>query len=184
MTTFKLIKAKVHNRGRPPTAFLDELIAWGRDAPAEIFLPNDRADAYLRVAPKLGPWNGPQHRRAAMLEVLRVLAGFESSWNWEEGRDMAKPTPNTLSNEESGIFQCSYDSTGIDPSLRQLLIAHAGVDLPQAFIERTKADHAFALEYCARLLRFTAKHHGPLKGGSMLPWVSREAVAEFRELLG
>lgn len=180
---FTPIQAKVYNRGRPPAEFLSELITWGRDAPAEVFQPNDRADVYVRVRPHLGPWTSELYRRAVMLEVLRVLGGFESSWNWEEGRDTAKPTPNTPTNEEAGIFQCSFDSLALDPSLRQLLLAQ-GVDAtPQSFIETTKDNHAFAIEYCARLLRCTAKHHGPLKSGKMLPWLSRDAVAEFERLL-
>jgi hypothetical protein len=31
-----------------------------------------------------------------MLEVLRVLAGFESSWDWEAGRHVTNPTSNAV----------------------------------------------------------------------------------------
>ena len=80
-------KAKVKNRGIPPDHFLDEMVAWGRSAEPDIFAPNLVHDVYSSVAGKLGPWTGPAHRRAAMLEVMRVLAGFESSWRWTVGVD-------------------------------------------------------------------------------------------------
>ena len=74
---FRATKQKVLNRGIPPDSFLQELIAWGRTAPDEIFAPNQNADVYSNVVGVLGPWQGLPHRRAAMLEVMRVLAGFE-----------------------------------------------------------------------------------------------------------
>jgi hypothetical protein len=37
-------------------------------------------------------WDDLQHRRAAMLEVMRVHAGFESSWNWKQGVDTTNRT--------------------------------------------------------------------------------------------
>ncbi|MFL6757534.1 MAG: hypothetical protein ACJ8EG_08170 [Sphingomicrobium sp.] len=86
------MKAQVKNRGKAPDAFLDELIAWGKDAPEEIFAPNQVHDVYSSVRSTLGPWRDNQHRRAVMLEVMRVLAGFESSWKWNAGRDGSNPT--------------------------------------------------------------------------------------------
>lgn len=76
---FHATKRKVFNRGVPPDSFLDELVAWGKTAPDEIFAPNTVVDIYSNVVGVLGPWQGINHRRAAMLEVMRVLAGFESS---------------------------------------------------------------------------------------------------------
>ncbi len=74
---FHATKHEVFNRGVPPDSFLDQLVDWGKEAPDEIFAPNPHADIYSNVVGVLGPWQGLQHRRAAMLEVMRVLAGFE-----------------------------------------------------------------------------------------------------------
>jgi hypothetical protein len=73
---FRPTKQKVLNRGIPTDSFLNELIAWGRTASDDIFVPNENADVYSSVVEVLGPWQGLPHRRAAMLEVMRVLAGF------------------------------------------------------------------------------------------------------------
>src|SRR5580693_1899343 len=98
-------KQRVANRGVPPDSFLDELVAWGKTAPDEIFAPNSFKDIYSSVFSTLGPWDGLQHRRAVMLEVMRVLAGFESSWNWNEGRDVTNPTSVTSDTIEAGAWQ-------------------------------------------------------------------------------
>ncbi len=180
---FVACRSAVHNRGKPPLAFLEELVAWGRQAPVEIFAVNDRHDIYSVVQEALGPWEGELHRRVVMLEVLRVLGGFESSWDWTEGRDITNPSSNTACTEEAGIFQCSGNSMNFDASLRQLLQRTAGRSDCETFREVTKTNHAFALEYSARLLRFTVNHHGPVKRGEILPWLRRDAVAELRSFL-
>src|SRR6185312_6343630 len=108
-------KSKVKNRGEPPDSFLTELVEWGRAAPEEIFAPNPNpADIYAYMRPILGPWENLLHRRAAMLEVMRVHAGFESSWNWNEGVDVTNKTSMShIEGQETGIFQVSFDSTFI-----------------------------------------------------------------------
>jgi hypothetical protein len=163
----------------PPTSFLDELVGWGRGAPDEIFVVNDRFDVYSSVAGELGPWEGLRHRRAVMLEVLRVLGGFESSWSWDAGRDVTNPSSNTACTEEAGVFQCSGNSLVFSPTLKELLLATGASGSCEAFIQTTKGDHRFAIEYCARLLRFTVDHHGPIKGRHIHPWLRRDAVQEF-----
>ena len=54
--TFHATKQKVSNRGMPPDNFLDQLVAWGKTAPDEIFVRNDRTDIYSNVVGVLGPW--------------------------------------------------------------------------------------------------------------------------------
>ncbi len=49
----------------------------------------------------------------------------------------------------------------------------------ESFIAITKANHALAIGYCAQLLGFTIKHHGPIKNGLVHPWLRRDAVDEF-----
>jgi hypothetical protein len=66
-----------------------------------------------------------------------------------------------------------------DSSLKQLLQAAAGSTDCDTFRATTKANHKFALEYCARLLRFTINHHGPVKGGHIQPELRRDAMAEL-----
>lgn len=123
------------------------------------------------------------HRRAAMLEVLRVLAGFESSWDWAAGRDVTNPGSNTPCTEEAGIFQCSGNSMSFAALLRQLLLDAGGAGTCESFIEVTRTNHRFAVEYCAKLLRFTTKHHGPVKRGLVHSWLRRDAVDELRRAL-
>jgi hypothetical protein len=180
---FVACKQRVHNRGVAPDGFLNQLVDWGQTAADEIFEENERVDVYSSVIQELGPWEGALHRRGTMLEVLRVLGGFESSWDWNAGRDVTNPSSNTACTEEAGIFQCSGDSMGFSPGLKTLLIATGADGSCASFIEATKTNHRFAIEYCARLLRFTAKHHGPIKGKHLNPWLRRDAVAEFMQFL-
>lgn len=181
--TFIATKESVFNRGTAPDDFLNELVDWCLQAPDEIFLRNENHDIYSQVFEELGSWEDLTHRKAAMLEVLRVLGGFESSWNWREGRDITNPGSNTSCTEEAGIFQCSGNSMGFDPSLKALLKSVSGKTDCDTFRAVSKSNHAFAIEYCARLLRFTVNHHGPVKRKEINSWLSREAVEEFKQFL-
>jgi hypothetical protein len=177
---YQATRQKVYNRGRPPVAFLDELVAWGRTAPDEIFAPNAAADIYSSVKNTLGPWRGPEHRRAVMLEVLRVLGGYESSWDWNAGIDTANPDSDTPEEFEAGLFQVSANSMNYGPEFRDLVRQRAGGrDDPDTFQRVMKADHTLALEYAARVLRRTIRHHGPVLHGHIHPWLRRDAVEEF-----
>jgi len=181
--TFVACKSAVHDRKTPPDSFLNELIDWAIDAPDEIFQPNQADDVYSSVVADLGPWESLTHRKAAMLEVLRVLGGFESSWRWNEGVDVTNPDSNTPCTEEAGIFQCSGNSMSFDGSLKNLLMQAAGKTDCETFKTETKSNHEFAIDYCARLLRFTVNHHGPVKRKEINPWLRRDAVAEFEGFL-
>jgi len=180
---FIACKQKVLDRGRPPDSFLNELVDWGRAAAAEVFAKNDKFDVYSSVFQQLGPWQGALHRKAVMLEALRVLGGFESSWKWSAGVDTTNPTSNTPCTEEAGIFQCSGNSMAFSPTLKALLVSTGADGSCSSFITTTKENHAFAIEYCARLIRFTTKHHGPIKGMHIHPWLRRDAVEEFQAFL-
>lgn len=180
---FVACKTKVHNRGKPPESFLNEIIDWASNAPDDIFQPNQVHDIYSNIVAELGPWRSLAHRKAAMLEVLRVLGGFESSWNWGEGPDRSNPNSNTPCTEEAGIFQCSGNSMSFDTSLKNLLMQATGKTDCTTFQTETKSNHKFAIEYCARLIRFTVNHHGPIKRKEINPWLRRDAVAEFEGFL-
>lgn len=181
---YNATRSQVANRGVPPETFLDQLVSWGRTAAEEIFAPNAADDVYASVKGALGPWTGPLHRRAVMLEVLRVLAGFEASWNWNEGRDKSNPSSNTPETIEAGIFQVSANSLGFGEDLRTL-VAKAAVPLHDgdAFQRAMKSNHQLALEYAARLLRHTCAHNGPVLRHEIDQWLRRDAVTEFEMLL-
>lgn len=119
-----------------------------------------------------------------MLEVLRVHAGFESSWNWNEAVDVSKTEPNSEKTEEAGPLQCSCNSLKYGADLQALFAARSPGDTScQAFMRVSKKDHRFAMEYDARPLRHTLQHHGPVKRREINAWLRRDAVAEFEALL-
>ncbi len=182
---FVATKGRVSNRGVPPDDFLNELVAWAQTAPDDIFAPNaNPADIYALIAPKLGPWTSSLHRRAAMLEAMRVHAGFESSWHWNEGVDVTNLASLAhATGQETGVFQVSYDSIWIDVhAMRPFAVAHA-IGTVGSFIPAMKANHQLALEYYARLVRVSVQWAGPLKRHEIDPWLSRAAVDEFQGLL-
>ena len=181
--TYIATKQHVLNRGVPPDNFLDQLIAWGKTAPDDIFAPNSVSDIYSSVRNTLGPWEGIKHRRAVMLEVMRVLAGFESSWDWNEGPDPTNPTSTTPETMEAGAWQVSANSMNFGQELKDLVRAKVGTLDGTAFQRAMKADHLLAMEYVARLLRRTTRHHGPVVRHEIDFWLRRDAVAEFLQLL-
>ncbi len=185
MSRFIATKAKVSDRGEPPDSFLDQLVAWGRSAADEIFAKNDNpADIYALIAPRLGPWLDLPHRRAAMLEAMRVHAGFESSWNWNEGVDTTNASSlRHASGQETGIFQVSFDSTWLDKNaMTPFALAHEIGTVTQ-FIPAMKTNHPLALEYYGRLVRVSIAWAGPLKRHEVDPFLSKAAVAEFQSFL-
>jgi peptidoglycan hydrolase-like protein with peptidoglycan-binding domain len=200
---FAKTRVKVFNRGIAPVEFLQDLVAWGKTAPDAIFAdqPANEKDIYPKITDELGPFGDVTHRKACMLEVMRVLAGFESSWKWSTGRDTNNPhedSPDTIS---AGPFQVSANSMGFGQDLRDLVAPHGILNTKRdgdAFQALMKTNHPVAMEYIARLIRHTRRANGPLykdsersgfasslrgKEQSIYPWLSRDAVAEFEALL-
>src|SRR5277367_5178914 len=101
--SYKYTKRHVSDKGAPPDSFLDQLVAWGKKADDDIFAPNSINDIYTSVSPQLGPYSNkdPDYRRGVMLEVMRVLAGLESSWDWNDGVDTSKKQAVTPENSEA-----------------------------------------------------------------------------------
>ena len=180
---YGVLNSVVKNRGPAPDDFLSELIAWGKSAPSEIFEPNRNIDVYCSVAKALGPWQGSKHRRASMLEVMRVLAGFESSWNWNAGVDITNPTSVTATTIEEGAWQVSANSINFGTDLKALIIDKVGTVEGNAFQKAIKSNHSLAMEYVARLLRHTVNHHGPVKHHYIDAWLRKDAVENFIELI-
>ena len=192
------LKAKVANRGVAPDAWLDELVAWLRSADEEIFAPRKdpkppNKDIFNLVLPDLGfehgqrrVWPNALWRRAALGETLRVLAGFESSWRWNEGVDTTNQRSlANITGQETGAFQVSYDSLSFGKELGETAsrFCLASPVTPRLFIDKMKSDHVFALEYAARLLRLTHRHNGPVLRGEINPWLQPAAVRELIALL-
>ncbi len=195
-------QVRVFNRGIPPVAFLQELVAWGESAPDEIFADKatKETDIYASIVGELGPFGDITHRKACMLEAMRVLAGFESSWKWSTGKDTQNPNENSSDTDSAGAYQVSANSMSFGQDLRDLVASH-GILKPKQdglkFQALMKTNHAVAFEYVARLMRHTMRHHGPLHKNrskfklelrkpeqSIFPWLSRDAVGEFQQMLG
>lgn len=155
-------QTSIYNRGAPPAAFLSEAIEWAKGADPAIFQENPNTDIYSLIGAKFGPLDSLKKRKAAMIEALTVLAGYESSWGWTEGRDISNGNLDSCSNEEAGIFQTSYDSNGFSPKLKDLMRQSCASDKCPAFITCSKMNHKFAFDYTATLLRYTLRHHGPI----------------------
>lgn len=185
---FVKTRVKFHNRRVPPVEFLQELVQWGATASEEIFVdkPTRETDVYASVKSELGPYGDIIHRKACMLEVMRVLAGFESSWNWGEGRDTTNASENSSDTISAGPFQVSANSLAFGQDLKNL-VAPFGITHPvrhgNAFQELMKTNHPVAFQYIARLLRHTIRHNGPVKRSELDPFLSKDAVKEFQGLL-
>jgi hypothetical protein len=182
--TFDAARSSVKNRGEPPESFLTEIVEWGRAAPDEIFAPNSNSkDIYsLTLNPMFGYTKDLSRRRAEMLEVMRVHAGFESSWNWNEGVDTTNRTSITHpEGQETGIFQVSFDSTYIG-DMKQFADDN-GIGTVDTFIPAMKSNHPLALTYYAKLVRINIRWAGPLIRHEVDPWLSKSAVDEFQALL-
>ncbi|HEV7403028.1 MAG TPA: hypothetical protein VGO11_08890 [Chthoniobacteraceae bacterium] len=180
--TYTACRAAVSSEhGNPPDSFLDELIDAIEPLPDAVFAVGPRDDIYSVMEGALGPWTGLLQRKAAMCEVLRVLAAFESDWNWNEGVDVDNERSEThLQSRETGIFQVSADSMAFDPSLPECVDRLAGGHDDEIFIHAMKSNHALAVEYCARLLRFDTGWSGTIDDRSdVIDHVSRASMAEF-----
>ena len=196
---FDVANTAVFNRGSAPLTFLVELVNIVRGLPDEIVSSEYKSSseedifAFLqRGVPAAYQIDSarPIERKAWLCEVLRVLGGFESSWNWQEGRDTTNPASFTPCTTEAGIFQCSGNSTYFDVSLKDTVARYArqaNVNIEKLSADKvcelfqvlSKQSHAFAVEYVCRLLRFTIRHHGPIKRGEILPWLREGAYKEF-----
>lgn len=179
---------KVHNRGRPPEKFLNDLIEWCKAEPDSVFAPNNTYDIYSSIKYQLGPWpaspaNYYLRRRAAMCEALRVLAGFESSWRYNAGRDTTNPSSNKPCTEEAGIFQCSGNAQGF--GLKEYTKLMIGTNDCKEFIKASKNEKniLFIFGFTARLLRATVNHHGPVKRKEINKWLRVDSMLEFETAL-
>lgn len=195
---FSATKHSVSNRGVPPDSFLTELVEWAKNAHEDIFAPNAvPVDIFTVIKPNLATpagadpsgtpifhWDSFLHRKSAMLEAMRVHAGFESSWNWREGVDTTNEHSQAhIEGQETGIFQVSYDSIYLGGAAMKPFALSHGIGLVEDFIREMKEDHPLALEYYARLVRVSIAWAGPLKRHEINPYLRRDAMLEFQNLL-
>jgi N-acetylmuramoyl-L-alanine amidase len=196
---YPAVFSKVYNRGIPPVSFIETLVYAMRKLPDEIFGTDYRSrtedDIYswLHKQGEVSQVASYGRRRAIMCEVLRVLGGFESSWDWKAGRDVTNASSNRPETTEAGIFQCSANSVNFDASLIACFSWYAYVYEMPAWVDMKKSGFNFqwmsknvpgyAIEHCVRLLRFTIRHHGPILRGEILPWISLDGIREFESLL-
>lgn len=182
---FHECRKPVFDRGSPPQEFLETLVTWASQAPDEIFAPNPVPDdIYASIFGTLGPWTGLEHRRAAMLEVMRVHGAFESSFNWNEGVDVTNAhSLSHIEGQEAGLWQVSADSMGLSQCLRDFIFSRLGTTHPLAFIDAMKQQHDLAAEYYARLIRVSVQWAGPLRRREIHPYLRRECVSEFQALV-
>lgn len=199
---FKAARDEVYNRGSAPLEFFDEIVNWAKTAPINLFAPNDHFDIYDKIKPELRPF---EDRTAVMLEVLRVLALFESSCNWTEGEDVSKHGANTNENAEAGAWQQSYDIRKSSSDIQTVLL-NANITNGIQFQIAMKQDHELAMMITVMALRLDLSnyHHivnGPIRKGaerrlswpsrpklwedreSIYPYLSRESVQEFHQAL-
>lgn len=173
-------KAIGHGHGKPPLAFLILETKWGKTEEESVFAQNDHLgdkDIYNVVYKKLGPYPSAIYRRAVMLEVMRVLAGDESDWNWREGRDTTAG-PQTPDQMEAGCFQVSYDSRHLGADLQAYLTLR-GITSAEQFRQAIMDDPIFDMAYTARLLRDSTRWDGPLNRQWVTDQVRPECVNEF-----
>jgi hypothetical protein len=183
--TFEYTKHKVEDQGRPPDSFLVELIDWANEADQEVFAANTNPkDIYAHIKPILGPWRNLLHRKAALCETIRVHAGFESSWDWNEGVDTTNKTSMAhIEGQETGILQVSFDSTWLGDNAMKPYAELHGIATPSTFIRKMKEDHFLALDYYARLVRVSVQWAGPIKRHEIDPYLYEPAMLEFERLL-
>ena len=170
----------VKNRIPCPSAFVAEMLEWSKTAPLRVFEMNENpADIFGHMRGRFGPWNSVNARRGFLLAAMIVLAGWESSWDWNEGRDTSNPDVDTPEEIEAGAFQVSANSMNFGPELREAVRAIAGKTDPESFQHAMKTNHPLALTYIAMLLRRTVRHNGPVRDRKIVPAMKPELIAAW-----
>jgi hypothetical protein len=176
--------AAVADKGSPPASFIDTIIAGVKALPDAAVGPKPVSNIFSALARAFGDPQDTLTRKAIMCEGLRVVAAFESGWDWNCSADTTAG-PETPSETESGAFQASQNSESLDPTggLAAFLDSKWGAHDAAAFIRNMKTDHITAVQYAAMLFDWNTKWDGPVNRGWVTSNVSAAAVAEFKEFL-
>lgn len=192
-----------HKRRAPPKAFLDDLFHWIKnECPKFLYARNNEPrDVFSHLSSYLGVSGSSslKYRQACLFELMRVSAAMESSFNWQEGRDMA--ASNTDYYEmESGIFQTSPNShvyllngqylrwTYLDE-----LVAKHGVGrvvkgsqhcIAWNKLMKNESKKSVIFEHHAFMLRHNFRHYGPMIDVARVGEnISKQCIAEIQRLL-
>lgn len=197
------LKKQIYNRGVAPDWFFGYLSRYLADVWNKkrtiIYAENNNFDVFSTLKMELGPYKDDWYRLGVIGVALWVLAGFESSWRPNLGKDEGNHNPS-IWGEEAGLFQTSADAMGLDPSLRVSFSNITGLPVTtnestaRTFIQwskfkttdsdEVKENHFyFAVEMCALTLRKTVHHHGPALREEIDKWVSKAAVLELLEMV-
>lgn len=168
--TYNATLKEIPGHGRPPTQFLDQVVAWGRGCRTEVVAINTQPDDVFGWLHQVFPWQGQppeklwlQSRVASLMELMRVHAAWESDWNWHEGVDVTNMRSEAnAAAREAGIFEVSFDSTALKNSAMLPFAKANGLTSPELFQTAMKSNPRLALEYYARLVRVSYRWAGPL----------------------
>lgn len=178
---------KVHNRGAPKFEVVKDIVSALRETPIEVFAENKNADVYGSVVGELGPWQSLKHRAAAMGAVMVVQAGFESSWDYFEGRDISASNTSACT-AEAGLYQTSGNMNTFSAESKAVLIP-----LQEKYCKSTTCAEfqrctkepvkSFVHGHFIRASRITTRHWGPMVRKEINPWLKRECVKQIEALL-
>lgn len=193
MSELKLIFKPID--GNVPTQELADLLISKLNSFPELSEVNANTDVFSAIRSVMlkyqSSWGDSANRKAWSFMAHLCLASLESSFNWNEGRDMSANNrkPQT---QESGVYQCSLNSIYTASlysqdwkKLAALFTQHTGLPYSQSnaagksFITQMKIDHEFVVEFMLRLSRITTRTHGPLLRGEVNKFIKIEAVKEM-----
>jgi hypothetical protein len=184
---WKACLAPVTNRGVPPVAFLEGILAGIKPMSDSTFEPDSENDIYAALKGVLGDPQDIPTRMAIMCEALRVTGMEESGGDWLCGVDMEKGEGlnRPHSEYETGAFQISQNSLTLDKSgsLAAFLDSRWGAHDVETFIARMKTDIMTCVQFTAMLLRISIQWDGPILSGVVAKNVKPAAVAEWAQIL-
>lgn len=178
---------KVSNRGTAPFSVVKDIVEALRATPESVFAENNNADVFGAVKAELGPWTSLKQRAASLGAVMVVQSGFESGWNYFEGRD--KSASNTSAcTAEAGLYQTSGNINNYLGSARPELIA-----LQSQYCKSTTCDEfqrctkepvkAFVHGNFIRASRISVSHWGPIINKKINPWLRKACALQIEALL-
>lgn len=179
---------QVHNRGKAPFNVIKDIVLSLRQSPDEVFAPNDNYDIFSSIKPELGPWTSLKQRAASLGAAMVVQAGFESTWDYTEGRDMSANNTSSCT-EEAGMYQTSGNMNDFNKEAQDVLKPYqihmcGGKATCEEFKACTKEPNvSFTHGHFIRASRITVNHWGPIKRKEINPWLSRACASQIESLL-